>query len=178
MLAAAVQLFAEKGFAATSINDIERAAGLSIGSGGTYRHFSSKEAMLETAIENLLEDLHDRLDPEPPSLEVGFQESIDFIRDNRQLFRILSRDLEVFPDLRARVVEEFLAHSFQLAADRTAAFAPHLDTEAVAAMLGSATVGYALLELLVDWRPLAIDDDRFIAILSSVYLHLLTSEPE
>lgn len=178
ILSAAVELFAGQGFASTSINDIERAAGLSVGSGGTYRHFASKEAMLETAIDELLEELHDRLDPDPPSLEVGFQDSIDFIRANHQLFRILTRDLDSFPHLRDRVVRQFLGHSFRLAADRTATFAPHLDTEAVAAMLGSATIGYALLEILADWRPLGVDDDRFINILSTVYLHLLTSEPE
>ena len=176
VLKAAVELFANRGFEATSINDIERAAGLSVGSGGTYRHFRSKEAMLETAIEELLEEVRTRLDPEPPSLEVGFQDSIDFIRDHHQLFRILTRDLDRFPELRARVVDELLGHSFRLAADRTATFAPHLDVEAVAAMLGSATVGYALLEILADWSPLDIDDERFVAMLSAVYLQLLTSE--
>ena len=177
ILEAAVSLFADQGFAATSINDIEQAAGLSVGSGGTYRHFPSKEAILEAAIDELLTDFHHKLDPDPPSLEVGFQESIDFIRANQQLFRILTRDLDDYPHLRSRIVQEFLGHSFRLAADRTAAFAPHLDTEAVAAMLGSATIGYGLLEILADWRPLDIDDERFVRMLSAVYLQLLTSEP-
>ena len=177
VLEAAVDLFAERGFAATSINDIERAAGLSVGSGGTYRHFSSKVAMLEAAIDGLLTDLHDRLDPEPASLEEGFRYSIEFVRHNRRLFRILTRDLDGFPEQRRRVVDAFLTHSFQLAANRTAAIAPHLDVDAVAAVVGSATVGYTLLEILAEWRPLGIDDDRFIAVLSDVYLQLLTSEP-
>lgn len=171
-------LFAERGFADTSINDIERAAGLSVGSGGTYRHFKSKEAMLEAAIVGLLDDLHQQLDPTPPSLEVGFQDSIDFLRSKRQLLRILVRDLDAFPSLRRRVAEELHGHAFRLAADRTAALAPHLDAEAVAAMLGSAAVGFVVLEVLADWRPLEVDDDRLVRVLSDVYLHLLTSDPE
>ncbi len=178
VLKAAVALFAEQGFAATSINDIERAAGLSVGSGGTYRHFKSKEAMLEAAIDNLVTDLHDRLDPEPSSLEVGFRDSISFLRDNQPLLRILMRDLDAFPSLRHKVVEELHGHAFRMASERTAVFAPHLDTEAVAAMLGSATVGFVMLETLADWRPLGVDDDRLIEVLTAVYLNLLTSEPE
>ena len=45
VLAAAMRLFAEHGFAATTITQIEQAAGLSQGAGGIYRHFPSKVAI-------------------------------------------------------------------------------------------------------------------------------------
>ncbi len=176
VLKAAIAVFAEKGFAASSLNDIERAAGLAVGSGGTYRHFKSKHAILAAAVEDLLSELHARLDPQPTSIEEGFRNSIDFIRENRLLLRILMRDLQAFPDLRRSVIDELLEHQFRMAADRTSAIAPHLDVEAVAAVVGSAAVGLTLLEALADWKPLGVSDERFIDVLSSVYLHLLTSE--
>jgi len=42
---AALKLFVDKGYAATSIADIERAAGLAPRTGGFYRHFASKEQL-------------------------------------------------------------------------------------------------------------------------------------
>jgi len=45
--AAALPLFAEQGFAATSIAAIETAAGLAPRAGAFYRHFDSKRALLE-----------------------------------------------------------------------------------------------------------------------------------
>ena len=45
ILAVTLKLFAERGYAATTISDIEQAAGLSAGSGALYRHFSSKEEL-------------------------------------------------------------------------------------------------------------------------------------
>ena len=45
--AAALPLFAEQGFAATSIAAIETAAGLAPRAGAFYRHFDSKQALFE-----------------------------------------------------------------------------------------------------------------------------------
>ncbi len=46
ILDAATAFFAEKGYVATSITDIEAAVGLTPGSGGLYRHFASKDSLL------------------------------------------------------------------------------------------------------------------------------------
>ena len=47
----AVKLFSRKGFADTSVAEIERAAGLKPGAGGLYAHFDSKADLALTAIE-------------------------------------------------------------------------------------------------------------------------------
>ena len=47
VLRVAMELFGERGYAATTISMIESAAGLSPGSGSLYRHFSSKQELLE-----------------------------------------------------------------------------------------------------------------------------------
>ncbi|WP_262402908.1 TetR/AcrR family transcriptional regulator [Actinomadura sp. CNU-125] len=50
IVAESLRLFAERGYAATSVAEIEAAAGLSPGAGGLYRHFRSKEEVLSSAI--------------------------------------------------------------------------------------------------------------------------------
>src|SRR2546426_10131943 len=51
----AMRLFSTKGFEATSVSQIEAAAGLSPGSGALYRHFPSKEALLDAGIDRQLD---------------------------------------------------------------------------------------------------------------------------
>lgn len=51
----AMKLFSSKGFEATSISQIEAAAGLSAGSGALYRHFKSKDALLAAGIDRQLD---------------------------------------------------------------------------------------------------------------------------
>lgn len=50
-----MRLFSTKGFEATSVSQIEAAAGLSPGSGALYRHFESKEALLDAGIDRQLD---------------------------------------------------------------------------------------------------------------------------
>jgi len=47
---AAMDLFGRQGYHATTIAQIEAAAGLSAGAGGLYRHFKSKRAVLEEGL--------------------------------------------------------------------------------------------------------------------------------
>ncbi|MGH3521781.1 MAG: TetR family transcriptional regulator, partial [Mycobacterium sp.] len=54
---AAMELFSEHGYRATSITRIEQAAGLSPGAGGIYHHFPSKEALLTAGVERQLSRL-------------------------------------------------------------------------------------------------------------------------
>ncbi len=57
ILEAAAGLFAEQGYMGTSIASIEAAVGLRAGSGGFYRHFPSKEALLSAIVEGYRERL-------------------------------------------------------------------------------------------------------------------------
>ena len=57
--AAALYLFAEKGYAATSVEEIADAAG--IGKGTVYEYFSSKEEIFVHAINNWIMDLINRM---------------------------------------------------------------------------------------------------------------------
>lgn len=50
LLDAGLKLFARKGFSATTVGEIEAAAGLVPRRGGLYRHFSGKLALLDAAV--------------------------------------------------------------------------------------------------------------------------------
>ena len=47
----AIHLFATKGFVATTIGDIEKAAGLAPRAGGFYRHYPTKMSILESIVD-------------------------------------------------------------------------------------------------------------------------------
>lgn len=51
----AMRLFSTKGYEATSVSQIEAAAGLAAGSGALYHHFKSKEALLAAGIDRQLD---------------------------------------------------------------------------------------------------------------------------
>jgi AcrR family transcriptional regulator len=51
LLREGLRLFAEHGFAGTSVGAIEAAAGLQPRRGALYRHFASKEALLAAAVQ-------------------------------------------------------------------------------------------------------------------------------
>jgi AcrR family transcriptional regulator len=50
-----MRLFGEQGYQATSVTQIEAAAGLAPGSGALYHHFKTKEALLEAGIDRQLD---------------------------------------------------------------------------------------------------------------------------
>lgn len=55
LVSEAMRLFSSKGFEATSVSQIEAAAGLAAGSGALYHHFKSKEALLDAGIDRQLD---------------------------------------------------------------------------------------------------------------------------
>ncbi|MET0693151.1 MAG: helix-turn-helix domain-containing protein, partial [Propionibacteriaceae bacterium] len=55
----ALRLFADRGYAGTTITDIERAAGLSPGSGSVYRHYPTKRAILEAGVADRIDGATD-----------------------------------------------------------------------------------------------------------------------
>jgi AcrR family transcriptional regulator len=54
----AMRLFGQQGYEATSVAQIEAAAGLAPGSGALYHHFKSKEAVLDAGVDRQLDRRH------------------------------------------------------------------------------------------------------------------------
>jgi AcrR family transcriptional regulator len=59
LLDAAMTLFAERGYEATTVGDIERAAGMAPRSGALYQYFAGKDEVLRAALERQLEAVDD-----------------------------------------------------------------------------------------------------------------------
>jgi AcrR family transcriptional regulator len=97
LLAVAAQLFAERGFAGVTVDDIGAAAGVS--GPALYHHFDSKEAMLSEMLidisEHLLTGGQLRRDLSAPDrlLDDLIDWHVDFAVDNRSLITVHFRDL-------------------------------------------------------------------------------------
>jgi AcrR family transcriptional regulator len=119
LLAAALRLFAEKGYERTTIPDIQAAAGLSPGSGALYKHFPSKEAVLVAIVDRYIAEARSAqsalaeldLPPREGLAWIG-KTMLKIMAARRQELRIFWRDLEQFPELQARVRERVMQATY------------------------------------------------------------------
>lgn len=162
ILSAALGCFAAKGYAATTMADIEAAAGFVPRTGGTYRHFRSKRAILEAAVEAELDRSDEAIVPRTSMEEVA-REGLAELDRQRDLMRVLVRELDEFPDLLARVRQRLVEEPYRRAAQLTRLVAPDIDADAVVAVFLGALVNYKLIEHLVGVRPGGVDEDRFVS---------------
>jgi AcrR family transcriptional regulator len=192
ILTEAMRLFGEKGYEATTIAEIEAAAGLTPGSGGLYRHFRSKADLLAAGVLQQVRAVADLVatvdDPERLRqlplrerlailAEVGFRR-LDAKRDlNRILHR---RDLVAFPDLLAALRDEDLRRVFQSMTHWLEAEAgehgPKRDWQAIAAVLVGAIAHYWLLRDAIGGHPDDVDEGRYRAAWVEMALLLLSNQ--
>ncbi|HEU4643616.1 MAG TPA: TetR/AcrR family transcriptional regulator [Gemmatimonadaceae bacterium] len=174
ILREAMRLFAEKGYERTSIADIQAAAGLTPGSGALYKHFPSKEAVLQAGMSRFMAEAaraREVLSELPPRTEEALErlarEAMTTIGGERDEHRIAWRELEQFPDLQTRVRDEVMQATYRAfagwLAQRVAAgeMREH-DTEAMAAVLVGSLAMFRVFEALWGVRTLPVSDDRFI----------------
>lgn len=170
----AMRLFARNGYERTSIADIQTAAGLTPGSGALYRHFPSKEAVLQAGIqefvdrtreaEGLMETLPGRADE---VLLVLGQAALSMLARDTDMLRIVWRELEPFPTLRDEARDGRMQAGYAAVAGwlRTRAERGELvvpDPEAMAVViLGSLTM-FRVFEALLGDTPGHIDDERLL----------------
>jgi TetR/AcrR family transcriptional regulator len=126
ILRAATRAFAEKGFAAVGIREIARAAGLN--SATLYHYFSNKEGIYATVLERTFDQLVDilheislkEMDPEP-LLRFAIDRYIDFIKDHRDVLKILIHEFNLETDIVADVATKFYNKFFKIAEEMLAA---------------------------------------------------------
>src|ERR1700753_2953978 len=82
LVGAARELFAQHGYDATSVADIQLAAGLTGGSGALYKHFASKEAVLEAGIDAYLAALAENSTATVRELPADPREALRVIASN------------------------------------------------------------------------------------------------
>ncbi|MGI5204454.1 TetR/AcrR family transcriptional regulator [Spirillospora sp. CA-108201] len=173
-----LRLFADRGYAATSVAEIEAAAGLSPGAGGLYRHFRSKEEVLSSAIREHIERTRRQISdvltqstafeerPLEIRLRMTCQAGLAKMREEQDLIRVLFRDLDQFPNLVAEMREGIVNPLYDGIATWLAA-QPEFegfdeDWPAVASILGGAVVNYWLANEAMYEPPTRIDEKRFV----------------
>ncbi|MEU5882645.1 TetR/AcrR family transcriptional regulator [Spirillospora sp. NPDC047279] len=192
IVAESLRLFADRGYAATSVAEIEAAAGLSPGAGGLYRHFRSKEEVLASAIrehidrtrQQVSEVLQQATTYEDRPLEIRLkmtcQAGLAKMREEQDLIRVLFRDLDQFPNLVAEMREGIVNPLYDSIATWLAAQPEfeHVDEDwpAIASILGGAVVNYWLANESMYEPPTRIDEKRFVASWARLGLGLVTIE--
>jgi AcrR family transcriptional regulator len=138
----AMRLFSTKGFEATRVSQIEAAAGLAAGSGALYRHFKSKDALLDAGIDRQLDRRH-------------------AMRDIRALFAGLGdlhAELTVLGRYLLSVIDEEI-QLLQIAARTPAGQSARLDT-AYAALIDG--LNAELADWISAWAPALSLQDRAV----------------
>ncbi len=173
-----LRLFADRGYTATSVAEIEAAAGLSPGAGGLYRHFRSKEEVLSSAIREHIERTRRQISdvlvqaaayeerPLEVRLRMTCQAGLAKMREEQDLIRVLFRDLDQFPNLVAEMREGIVNPLYDGIATWLAA-QPEFegareDWPAIASILGGAVVNYWLANESMYEPPTRIDEKRFV----------------
>src|SRR2546423_6347486 len=171
---AAVELFARQGYARTTVGQIEAAAGLTPRAGGFYKHFPSKDAVLEVALEQQTEAVdtviaglrESPLSGSPAELRLLGRVVMNELDSERDLLRIVMKDGEQFPDLRREFFERFPRRGYGLAQEwlrrRLGEHSREVaDPESLAAVLMGGLVHFFLMETGFGQPPPGTDPERF-----------------
>ena len=176
LLDAAMDLFAQRGYGATSVGAIEAAAGLAPRSGALYQYFAGKEALLAAAVERKIKTLDD-LGPALEMLPLGDLKSelrllarwnLKSLAEREALTRFVLRDAEHLPaslrrGLFERLVERPYAQVVAWVQQRIGpAAAGRTDVYALTLILVESMAAYTSLRAAFGRVPDGIDDDRFV----------------
>ena len=195
LMTEALRLFADNGYAATSVADLERAAGLAPGRGGLYRHFESKYALLVAAVQHQaaqnssliatfdeVATVDDRNDA--PRQSTGTVTTLAWaglrrLREERSLTRLLIKDLDQFPEL-LEVVAASDIRPVIAALEKwlTPRVDPAVaDPGALAAVLSGAVTHLWLLEDLFGTHPSGVTTDDYMRTLIALCEQTFASDP-
>jgi AcrR family transcriptional regulator len=174
LLDTALALFSSRGYAATSTAEIQKACGMSPGSGALYRHFRSKTDVLRSALRRGLDRMQksqswrqattpaERLDA-LASIAAAAHHTIS---DNADLVRLMLHEPDAAPDMvdelwvsNLALAHHIMGQALQASADDAGAEID--DPEAISAVLLAALSYVPIMEVLIGRTPGGIDPDRF-----------------
>ena len=171
----ALRLFAEHGYAGTSVASIEEAAGLSPHSGALYTHFGSKEQVMAAAVQRAIQTAEASFSL-APMLSLGNLEaeltlvdrgSLVLMTSWRDLIRVMAKEGDRFPEIMVDARDSLFNKSRLFLAKWLEDKAPEGDSdnrdfEAITAIWLGAIENYWIATSIHDDRPLGIDEDRFV----------------
>jgi TetR/AcrR family fatty acid metabolism transcriptional regulator len=181
----ALRLWAERGFDATSVERIARAAGISKGS--FYLYFESKQALLEEVmrqnslvpvLQALIADLHGA--PLEESVRAFVTAAWRHLHEKRALLLVALRELPTHLDQAQQVLEHVMAPANRLIEAHLAAHLPAgRDREISLLIAGRSLLGTFLTqEVLGLGRVLPVPEDEIAHTLAEVFLHGVTGGGE
>ena len=184
----ALRLFAEHGLAGTPIVRIEEAAGLAPSSGAFYRHFSSKEEVLEAAVDDaaaasaLAVDAFATLDGLPLDQQVVFiaRGTWMLFDSQRDLMLVLMRGAALPPSNYSHKADTFPGSGVAFLAQwltrrsrgRGRVLKRVADPEATALVLLDALTFFWMQKEGETAAPYGVDTERFIMAWSNLVLEL------
>lgn len=169
----ALELFARRGVGATTVVEIEEAAGLSPGSGSFYRHFENKDAVLAAVVDRevarAVAAREARLGG-AERLDDAYRRTLDELERLQPLIAIAAREGRSRPELlepvRRLLAEDGARAESALLAERMASGeVADADADAVAAVAMFALVGHHLAEHFFG-APVGADRERFVRTLA------------
>lgn len=168
-----LELFARQGVGATTVVEIEEAAGLSPGSGSFYRHFENKEAVLEAVVEREVArsaSARAARSEAPEPLDAAYRRILDELTRLQPLIELAAREGRQRPALleplqRALAEDGARAESALLAERMERGEIAPADADALAAVALLALVGHHLAEHFFG-APIGADRDRFVETLA------------
>ncbi|MEV0623623.1 helix-turn-helix domain-containing protein [Nonomuraea sp. NPDC050404] len=187
-----LRLFAERGYSATSVAEIEAASGLSPGAGGLYRHFKSKYEVLAAAINEHASRTRSQVAGSLAELS-AMESSVDLeerlslvcraglakVREESELTRVFFRDLSQFPELVEVVREGLLQPMFDAIVIWFQAQPEYrdvkIDWSGIATVLGGSVVHYRLFQETVGELPGHAEKDQFVSAWVRLAVGLLPS---
>ncbi|MCL6443464.1 MAG: TetR/AcrR family transcriptional regulator [Alicyclobacillus sp.] len=165
IIQAAVEMFAEKGYAATSTSEIAQRAG--VAEGTIFRHYKTKKDLLISIVAPtmtklvapfLLRDFRRVLDSEYEHFEdflrAVMRNRLEFAVRHAPVLKILLHEIPFHPELR----EQFMAQIIPMVADRVQGIITHFQARgelvdmppaAVIRLVVSSVMGYILLRAII-----------------------------
>ena len=174
LLDEAARLFAERGYAATAVGDIEAAAGLQPRRGALYKHYDSKLDVLEAIVRRHIESVNNAAltidglpltDLRAEALIMG-QWLLDELDRQRALTHILEQDGHRVTELRDAARQQISDAGYRSASALLERWLdghrPDLDAAAIATSLVGSIINFRRSTWTFGGPPLGLDDDRFL----------------
>lgn len=174
ILAAATEIFAEKGFAATSTSEIAKKAG--VAEGTIFRHYKTKKTLLLSIVTPLMikmigpvviKDLNKVLNHKYETFEDFVRAMIanrkEFLEKNLPIIQVFIQEIPFHPELRERFIEHVGLKVFALLIETIEYYQSKgqiidMPASAVVRLTGSTIIGYFLTKYAIAPKTEWADD--------------------
>jgi AcrR family transcriptional regulator len=134
LLECAADLFASKGYHGVGIDDVGSAAGIT--GPGVYRHFPSKQALLETLIERMMDGMLD-LAEQAQDLDALVELHVTLVTEQRPLVGVWVREQSALDEDVRRALRTRMRRYEQVWRDAAAPLRPDLSSQELNLVVGA-----------------------------------------